>query len=389
MKLLLVGGTGVLSSAVTLEALKQGFEVTMINRGRRAIPDGVESLVFDCHDYVGVGKALAGRHFDATIDFLCFSRQELESSFRLYSQFSSQYVFISSCMVYDTRGGGWMDENSPKVLPMWRYSVDKWDCELALNQMALQSPCKVTVVRPSVTYGDTRIPYGEGPQYGFHWTLAARILAEKPIIRWNGGRNRCNVTRVEDFAIGCIGLIGIPAAYGEAFNICGDETPSWAEVLDALSLAIGKKAKTIDIPSEFYAREWPKRAGAILGGRSIDSLCRNDKIKEAVPGFRQTIGLEAGIARTVKAYQERHFQNGIDWRYDADSDRIIDKWCRQNGIPTKELNLSFVDYLGNASFRDRMEYAKIRHGDSFFVRLLRRTKRRLSRIVFFFKYGKK
>lgn len=389
MKLLLVGGTGVLSSAVTHEALKQGFEVTMINRGKRAIPDGVESLVFDCHDYGGIGNALAGRHFDATIDFLCYSKQELENSFRLYSRFSSQYLFISSCMVYDTRIGGWMDENSPKVLPMWQYSVGKWDCELSLIQLAHQSPCKVTVIRPSVTYGDTRIPYGEGPRYGFHWTLAARILARKPIIRWNGGRNRCNVTRVEDFAVGCIGLVGNPAAYGEAFNVCGDETPSWAEVLDALSLAIGKKAQTIDIPSEFYAREWPARAGAILGGRSIDSLCRNDKIKKAVPKFIQTIGLNDGIARTVKAYRERNFQNGIDWRYDADSDRIIDKWCKQRGIPSKGLNLGFVDYLGNASFRDRMEYAKIRHGDSLAVRTLLRMKRKLAHATILFKCGKK
>lgn len=389
MNLLLVGGTGVLSSAVTQEALKQGFEVTMINRGKRTIPDGVESLVFDCHDYDGIGKALAGHRFDAAIDFLCFSKQELENSFRLYSRFSSQYIFISSCMVYDTRVGGWMDEDSPKVLPMWQYSVGKWDCELALKQLAFQSPCNVTVVRPSVTYGDTRIPYGEGPRYGFHWTLVARILAGKPIIRWNGGRNHCNVTRVEDFAIGCIGLVGNPVAYGEAFNICGDETPSWAEVLDALSLAVGKKTRTIDIPSEFYAKEWPERAGAILGGRSIDSLCRNDKIKKAVPGFRQTIGLNKGIAMTVKAYRERNFQNGIDWRYDADSDRIIDKWCKQSGIPSKGLNLGFVDYLGNASFRDRMEYAKIRHGDSFVARVLRRTKSKLPRIAVFFKFGKK
>lgn len=387
MKLLLVGGTGVLSSAVTLEALKRGIEVTMINRGRRAIPDGVESLLFDCHDYDGIGKALTGRRFDAVIDFLCYSRDEVENSFHFYSQLSFQYVFVSSCMVYDIRTGGWMDENSPKVLPMWPYSVEKWDCELALEKLALHSPCKVTVIRPSVTYGDTRIPYGEGPRYGFHWTLAARILAEKPIIRWNGGRNRCNMTRVEDFAVGCIGLIGNPAAFGEAFNICGDETPSWAEVLDSLSLAIGKKAKTIDVPSEFYAKEWPERAGAILGGRSIDCLCRNDKIKKAVPGFRQTIGLDNGVARTVKAYKEQNFQNGIDWRYDADSDRIIAKWCKHNGLPTKGLNLTFVNYLGNATHRNHMEYDMIRFRELTTMKCILKAKNAFARFRTFLKGG--
>lgn len=385
MNLLLVGGTGVLSSAVAEEALKQGIQVTTINRGRSKAIAGVESLLFECHEHAAIRNALAGLRFDATIDFLCYSPKDLEDSYSLYSQFSSQYVFISSCMVYDTRTGGWMDEKSPKVLPMWRYSVDKWDCELRLNQLASGSDCHTTVVRPSVTYGDTRIPYGEGPRYGYHWTLVARILAEKPIIRWNGGNNRCNITRVEDFAAGCVGLIGNPAAYGEAFNVCGDETPSWAEVLDAVSFAIGKKVRTIDVPSEFYAKEWPERSGAILGGRSNDSLCRNDKIKKAVPAFRQTIGLAEGVARTVAAYRERNYQNGIDWRYDADSDRIIAKWCKANGIPTKDLNLRFVDYLGTATSRDRLAYNGVRFRESPIRRALLRAEKTFHRAESFLK----
>ena len=367
MKLLLVGGTGVLSSAVTAEALKQGIEVTMITRGRRPVPAGVESVVCNCHRHDEIEKALSGRRFDATIDFLCFTPPELEASFRLYSRLSDQYVFISSCMVYDTRTGGWMDEESPKVLPMWRYSVGKWNSELLLRRLASDSDCHATVVRPAITYGDTRIPY-EGPRYGYHWTLAARVLADKPVIRWNGGVNRCNMTRVEDFAVGCVGLLGNPLAYGEAFNVCGDETPSWADVLDALSLAIGRKARTLDVPSEFYAREWPGRAGAILGGRSIDCLCRNDKIKKAVPSFRQTIGLAEGVARTVNAIKAQNYQHGIDWRYDADSDRIIAKWCKTGRIPSNGVRLGFVDYLGTATFRNKMEYAMVRHGDSLAMR---------------------
>lgn len=384
MKLLLVGGTGVLSSAVAAEALKQGFEVTTITRGHRKALVGVESLVHDCRDYAGIHAALSGRHFDATIDFLCVSRKEVESSFRLYAPLTSQYFFISSCMVYDTRIGGWMKEESPKVLPMWRYSVDKWDSEMALAKLAAESNCPVTVVRPGVTYGDTRIPYGEAPRYGYHWTLAGRILAQKPIIRWNGGLNRCNIMRVEDFAVGCVGLIGNRAAYGQAFNICGDETPSWAEVLDALSLALGTKAMTIDLPSEFYAQEWPKRAGAILGGRSHDFLCSNEKIKAAVPTFRQTINLVEGIAKTISAYKNQNYQHGIDWEYDGDTDRIIAKWCKHTGMNKEEINLGFVDYLGNATIQDRMKYWKNKYKDSPIMKTLVRTRHILRRATTFY-----
>lgn len=164
-------------------------------------------------------------------------------------------------------------------------STCRWNGNLSSSTVAAKTDVKYTVIRPCVTYGDTRIPYGISPQYGYHWTLAARILNNKPIIRWNGGINRCNMMRVEDFAVGAVGLIGNPSAYNEAFNICGDETPSFNDVLDCLSELTGKIVKTVDIDSAFYAKEVPQRAGEILGGRSIDSINSNEKIKAAVPSY--------------------------------------------------------------------------------------------------------
>ncbi len=156
-----------------------------------------------------------------------------------------------------------------KILPIWSYSVNKWASEKHLEILAKKSDTNYTIIRPCVTYGDTRIPYGISPKYGYHCTLVSRILNEKPIIRWNGGVNRCNMTRVEDFAVGVVGLIGNRGAYNEAFNICGDETPSFNEVLNVLSELSGKKVKIVDVTSEFYAQELPNHAGEILGGRSI------------------------------------------------------------------------------------------------------------------------
>ena len=250
MRILVIGGTGVLSSAVVKEALKQGINVTMINRGRRKnlIPLGVELIKSDKDDLQSIRKALRGREFDAVMDYLCYTDEETTKSFNLYSQYTKQYFFISSCAVYNTSLGEVCKENSPKVLPIWNYSVNKWASEKHLMSLASQTDVKYTIIRPCVTYGDTRIPYGISPQYGYHWTLVARILNNKPIIRWNGGVNRCNMMRVEDFAVGVVGLIGNPKAYNEAFNICGDETPSFNDVLDCLSRLTGKPINTLQTP---------------------------------------------------------------------------------------------------------------------------------------------
>lgn len=387
MNILIVGGTGVLSSAVTAEALKQGIAVTMINRGRRRMPDGIELIKADMNDQSTIVTKLGERQFDAVIDFLCYTKAQTEKSVKLYSRYTKQYFYISSCAVYDTATikGQIADEESKKVLPIWKYSVDKWASEQKLRALLDGTDVKYTIIRPCVTYGDTRIPYGIMPPYGYHWTLCARILAGKPIITWNGGTNRCNMTRVEDFAVGVVELIGNPKAYNEAFNVCGDDTPTFKEVLEVVSEYLHKEVINVDITPEFYAKEYPSKKGEILGGRSIDTINSNKKIKSVVPQFQQTISLKEGIARTIEAYKNGNFQKGIDWDFDANTDRIISKWCRKNGIDEKQYNLGFVDYLGKATFPDKRDYWLKFHKDNAIIKiylLLIKVINRLFRIVY-------
>lgn len=371
MNVLLVGGTGVLSSAVTYEALKQGYHVTMINRGSKSIPNGVELIKSDKNNIEYINSKLEGRTFDAVIDFLSISDEETARSFNLYHKFTRQYFYISSCAVYNTASKNTpFNEDDEKGLKIWPYSLHKWQSEQHIIEMAKERGCNYTIIRPCVTYGDTRIPYGIMPEYGFHWTLCARIIAGKPIIRWNGGINRCNITRVEDFAIGVVGLIGKKDAFNQAFNVCGDDMPSFNDVLDVLSKHLNKEIQVIDLPSDYYAQEMPDYAGEILGGRSIDSLNSNLKIKKIVPEFTQSIDLFNGIGQTLKAYKDNNYQKGIDWRFDACTDRIVKKWCKKERIHSFDRSTIFVDYLNNATLFDKYIYWVEKNKDIYIIKLI-------------------
>lgn len=369
MNILVIGGTGVLSSAVVAEALKQGVEVTMINRGNRPIPQNVRLIKSDKNDTDFISKQLGSSYYTAVIDFLCYSDSATTKSFNFYKNYTKQYFFISSCAVYDTRLGKICSEDSPKVLPIWNYSINKWTSEQHLMKLAEETETKYTIIRPGVTYGETRIPYGISPKYGYHWTLAARILSGKPIIRWNGGVNRCNMTRVEDFAVGVVGLIGNPQAYNEAFNVCGDECPSFNDVLDAMSNYLGKPCVVFDMNSKDYAKEIPQRAGELLGGRSIDAIYSNAKIKTIVPSFQQTIFIKEGIHMTLDAYKTQNFQKGIDWIFDAETDYIIKKHCKKNQQNIAKYNLGFCDYLKNATRTNKKQYCEIYYKDALWMRI--------------------
>lgn len=368
-KVLIIGGTGVLSTAVTKEALRQQVEVTMINRGRRRnkIPSGVKLIVSDKDDHPLIEQKLKGQHFDAVIDFLCYNENELESSFLFYADYTKQYFFISSAAVYNNSIPGACQEDHPKVQPLWSYSVKKWKSEEKLMELAKQRGICYTIVRPMVTYDDTRIPYGIAPLYGFHWTLVERILHNKPIITWNHGENRCNMMRVEDFAVGLVGLIGNEKAYNEAFNICGDEMPSFRDVLDIIGEWAGHEVTTIDIDPYFYAQENPGIAGELLGGRAITTIIDNTKIKSVAPAFKQTITIRDGIKRTLEAYKAQNYQKGIDWSFEALTDKTIYHWCRKKGLKNQQYSLVFVDYLGNAMIKDRYSYWLRKNSDHWLV----------------------
>ena len=357
MNLLIVGGTGVLSTAVVREALDKGLDVTIINRGNRRgrIPQGVELIQSDIKDSVFIKGALEGRHFNAVIDFLCYNKEQIAYSLELFKDVAEQYIFISSACVYDTSIPGIKTEDSPKGLKDWKYSTDKWESEQYLVNSASRYGINYTIVRPCITYDDTRIPYGIMPPYGYHWTLVARILAGKPVITWDEGSARWNMMRVEDFAVGVVGLIGNPRVYGEAFNICGDDPVSWLEVLDTLGRVLGKEVIKLDVTSAKLKKYCPGREGEI-SGRAYDAVIDNSKIKSVVPEFKQKISLEEGIVKTIEAYRSQNYQKGIDWRFDALWDFIIWKEKGQD----RKVKTGFRDYLRNAAIKDRLSYLKVK-----------------------------
>jgi nucleoside-diphosphate-sugar epimerase len=383
MKLLLVGGTGVLSTAITQEALKKNIEIFMINRGNKIelIPQGTHLLKADIKNKRMVLSLLHDMHFDAVIDCICFTEKDIEYSFNLFKDKVNQYIFISSCAVYNKAICKLCEEDSPKVLPVWKYSVNKNKCEEFLIKLATTNQINYTIIRPAVTYGNTRIPYGITPPYGYHWTIVERILHGKPLITWNNGENRYNITHVDDFAIGVVGLLGNQQAYNEAFNIVGNETPSWKEVLDVLSNLLNIKVKTVDIPSEYYAKEIPSRKGEILGGRSISTVCSNRKIKSAVEGFKQNILLKEGLKRTVEYYKTHNYIYGIDYAFDADTDRIIAKYAKENNISTKDMNLHFIDYFHNNNPNDKWSYFISRNKDYIAIKGFIFIKRIINKVI--------
>lgn len=327
MRVLFIGGTGNISSDVSVLALQQGIELYHLNRGKTArarvtdeIP-GVHSLVADYHQTAEMKAVLAGMTFDAVVNWIAFTRQDVEQDIALFSGKTPQYVFISSASAYQKPPAHpIITESTPLHNPYWQYSRDKIACERRLEEAYREEGFPAVIVRPSLTYG-TVFPVAIGSWKCY--TLADRMLKGKPIIVHGDGSSLWTVTDARDFAKGFVGLLGNPQTLGNAFHITSDEVLTWNQIYETIADALGVKANIVHITSDFIAKVNPGKTGGLLGDKAWSMIFDNTKIKRYVPGFRATIPFREGIRRTLAWFDEDERRKVINAAINEEMDAIL------------------------------------------------------------------
>lgn len=357
MKILIIGGTGVLSTDILRRSTECAYDVSVLNRGNHnsQIQGNVTIYKADIRNIAEVDASLGNAKFDVVVDFLSFNVNDLKATFGYFRNRCKQYIYISSACVFRRRAeDGIILEDSPKPNRDLPYSVKKYECEQWLLRNAKETDCKYTVVRPYITYGDTRIPFGIAPAAGYHWTIVSRINCNKPMFLWDGGIARCTLMHSKDFAYNFVQLYLNDKAYNEDINLVGDYVYSWRAMLEILyDILGGDKNNIVSIPTEQIALILPCYRDFLVGDRSLNAVFDNSKLKRCIPNFRQNIALREGMSETLNYYASNSCLNGIDYGYDGRVDKLIERVCK--------CRLRFVDYLKSRSIRDKISYYVNKH----------------------------
>src|SRR5215213_5426646 len=94
MKVLFIGGTGIISTASTRLAVERGIDLYLLNRGNRELPPGTTSLIADIRDQEATARVLADHTFDAVVNWIAFTPEDIERDIALFRGKTSQYIFI-------------------------------------------------------------------------------------------------------------------------------------------------------------------------------------------------------------------------------------------------------------------------------------------------------
>jgi nucleoside-diphosphate-sugar epimerase len=325
VKILFIGGTGIISTACTALAAQRGMDVTLVTRGQklaRQLPRGVTSLVADIND-PALGEKLKGESFDAVVDWIAYTPTDIERDLRLFRGRTRQFVFISSTSAYQKPPTHYLwTESTPFGNPFWEYARNKIACEERLMQAYRDGGFPVTIVRPSLTYGETSIPLVLN-SWQKPYTAVDRMLRGQKMVVPGDGTSLWVVTHNTDFAKGLVGLLGQQQAVGEAFHITSDEVLTWDRLFQIVGAAVGVEPQLVHIPSDFIAACIPDKRGTLLGDKSVSVVFDNSKIKRFVPEYSATTNFADGVRQTLAWFNADPARKQIDGQLSATMDKLV------------------------------------------------------------------
>jgi nucleoside-diphosphate-sugar epimerase len=324
MKVLFIGGSGIISPACARLAAERGMDVTVVIRGpsRNPLPSAVKTLLADIND-PATHRELAKQVYDVVIDWTAFTPDDIERDLRLFRGHTRQFVFISSASAYQKPATHYLiTESTPLANPYWQYSRDKIACEERLLKAFREEGFPVTIVRPSLTYGDTVIPLVVN-SWLKSYTAVDRMRRGQKVIVPGDGSSLWVVTHNSDFAKGLIGLLGHEQTIGHAFHITTDEVLSWNQIYEIVGAAAGVEPKFVHIPSDFIVACLPDERGPLHGDKSVSVVFDNSKIKRFVPEYRATTTFSQGIRQTLAWFHADPARMQIDTQANAAWDKLI------------------------------------------------------------------
>ena len=292
----------------------------MLNRGRstRTAPAGAVNLQGDIHQPDSLAAVLGDLRFDAVVEFVAFTPDQVKTDVELFCKRTGQYIFISSASAYQKPPKTLpITESTPLDNPYWQYSRNKAACEALLEQAGRDDKFPFTIVRPSHTYDRTLLPFHGG------YTTVRRMRAGKPVVVHGDGTSLWTMTHHRDFAVGLIGLLGNQNAIGQSFHITSDELLSWNQIYTIVAQAAGVEPQLVHIPSEVIARYDPQWGASLLGDKAHSMIFDNTKIRQLVPEFKPSIPFWQGAKEIIAWYDEEPARQVVDPHNDEVQDQLI------------------------------------------------------------------
>ncbi len=315
MKVLIIGGTGLISTSIVNQLVLRGDDVTVYNRGitERRIPGSVKVITGDRWKYGEFENQMKNYTFDAVIDMVAFDPENARSVLRAFSGRTGHIVVCSTVCVY----GGPMTKLPARDDEPHRFVSDYGRNKSMIESILLEADGKagmrVTALRPSQTTGEGAVANG----ILFDDSLVDRIRKGLQVIVHDNGRTRWAIAHVSDVANGFVNSLQNPRAFGHAYHLTSSEHTTWDGVYNELGKAAGAMPDIVHIPTDWLYSAAPRRSVGVKYIYQYDSIFDNTKAEKDL-NFKTTVPLMETFRRQI------HWMEKTGRVLPAESDRFED-----------------------------------------------------------------
>jgi len=307
MNVLLIGGTGLISTGIVKHLKARGATITMFNRGQRADRTGdtsIEKITGDRNNSADFTQAIGRRRWDVVIDMICFTPAQAEVSIEFFRGKCQHFIFCSTVCTYGVKvpPGVLVDETFPQE-PISQYGRDKLACEKKFLEAHERGDFAVTVIRPSSTYG----PGGNLiDNLEFNPVAWDRIEKGKPVLIAGDGLGLWVSTHRDDcgklFAYAALN----PKTFGQCYNATREQNFTWRELYCTVGRVLGKPVRAVFMPAEWIVSNDEKRFGLLKEITQFHGAYTSSKATRDVPEFVCEIDFYDGAAETLQDIRSRN-----------------------------------------------------------------------------------
>lgn len=323
MKILILGGTGVISSQIVVKALEMQHDVTVFNRGIRksGAPENVNVVIGDRKDTADFEAKMSKIHADVVIDMISFNVEDAAQLLRLFGEKCKQIIVTSSTSAYDRPYKSHPVSEEKEQLTYddsFAYGFNKAEMDRYLQAEMGKHSAAITIIRPCLTFGEGSQTVGTFRQ---NRNIARRIAAGKPVVMVGEGVIPWSFTFAPDLAKGYLQCCGNENTYNDHFHITNTEVVVWEDLYRAIGKAVGKEPNFYYISSALLRKIYPTVCTHLNYEKVHYAVLSNAKIQKAVPEYKPEISLQEGVNNLVAWWE------AIDFPYDEDKEKIEDDIC--------------------------------------------------------------
>ena len=305
MRLLILGGTGVISSAIVRQGLAQGHDITIVNRGSRVSPFAgqVAHIQADRKDAVSFAAKMDKVQADVVIDMISFNPDDARQTLEVFQGKTGQFIFTSSSAAYQRPCRSIpIREDSEELTTSkdFPYGFYKAEMERYLQKKMEPGKTPITIIRPSLTFGIGAANIGVLRQ---NYNIVCRMKQHLPLVMIGEGTIPWSFTFSDDLAKGFLLCCQNPKAYNQAFHITNTQLTLWEDLYRTIGDIIGEKPEFLYIPSQALYQADPDLFAHFWFEKRYPAVFSNDKIREAAPGYAPTVSLKDGLTAVIQWWE--------------------------------------------------------------------------------------